>query len=106
MYEIIKTNLLQIQEEIAPCKPRIIAVTKYFDEEAMIEAYNEVATELAASLPSKWYDKLHTWRVFSMLSGPGTHVKNLSSNFIMKNALMKTKDFVGATIETSLGSFL
>lgn len=40
MYETIKQNLLQIQEEIAPCKPRIIAVTKYFDEEAIIEAYN------------------------------------------------------------------
>ncbi len=40
MYETIKQNLLQIQEEIAPCKPRIIAVTKYFDEEAIITAYN------------------------------------------------------------------
>lgn len=40
MFETIKNNLLQIQEEIAPCKPRIIAVTKYFDEEAMIAAYN------------------------------------------------------------------
>ncbi|MBD5402402.1 YggS family pyridoxal phosphate-dependent enzyme [bacterium] len=39
MYETISQNLLQIQEEIAPCKPRIIAVTKYFDEEAMIAAY-------------------------------------------------------------------
>lgn len=39
MYETIKQNLLQIQEEIAPCKPRIIAVTKYFDEEAIIAAY-------------------------------------------------------------------
>lgn len=40
MYETIKKNLLQIQEEIAPCKPRIIAVTKYFDENAMVAAYN------------------------------------------------------------------
>lgn len=39
MFETIKKNLIQIQEEIAPCKPRIIAVTKYFDEEAMICAY-------------------------------------------------------------------
>ena len=30
---------MQIQEEIVPCKPRIIAVTKYFDEEAIISAY-------------------------------------------------------------------
>ena len=39
MYETIKGNLLRIQEEIAPCKPRIIAVTKYFDEEAIVSAY-------------------------------------------------------------------
>jgi hypothetical protein len=40
MFENIRGNLLQIREEIAPCKPRIIAVTKYFDEEAIIAAYN------------------------------------------------------------------
>lgn len=39
MYETIRANLLQIQEEIAPCKPRIIAVTKYFDKDAIVEAY-------------------------------------------------------------------
>jgi pyridoxal phosphate enzyme (YggS family) len=39
MYETVRGNLLRIQEEIAPCKPRIIAVTKYFDEEAMVSAY-------------------------------------------------------------------
>lgn len=40
MFETISKNLLQIQEEIAPSKPRIIAVTKYFDGEAIIQAYN------------------------------------------------------------------
>lgn len=39
MQSNIKENLLQIQEEIAPYKPNIIAVTKYFDESAIIEAY-------------------------------------------------------------------
>ena len=39
MFDYIKENLLQIQEEIAPCKPRIIAVTKYFDADVMIDAY-------------------------------------------------------------------
>ncbi len=39
MFETVKHNLLQIQEEIAPCKPRIIAVTKYFDENAIEAAY-------------------------------------------------------------------
>ena len=40
MERIVRQNLLQIQEEIAPCKPNIIAVTKYFDKQAMICAYN------------------------------------------------------------------
>ncbi|MBR2525348.1 YggS family pyridoxal phosphate-dependent enzyme [bacterium] len=39
MIENIKKNLSQIQEEIAPYTPKIIAVTKYFGVEAMIEAY-------------------------------------------------------------------
>lgn len=36
----IKENVLKIQEEIAPYKPNIIAVTKYFDENKIKEAYN------------------------------------------------------------------
>lgn len=40
MFETVKKNLLRIQEEIAPCKPKIIAVTKYFDEKAMQAAYD------------------------------------------------------------------
>lgn len=39
MFENFKNNLLRIQEEIAPCKPRIIAVTKYFGKEAIEAAY-------------------------------------------------------------------
>ncbi len=36
----VRDNLLQIQEEIAPYTPNIIAVTKYFDESKIIEAYD------------------------------------------------------------------
>lgn len=39
MFDTVKKNLSQIQEEIAPYKPNIIAVTKYFSKEAMISAY-------------------------------------------------------------------
>ena len=39
MYDTVGENLLRIRREIEPCKPRIIAVTKYFDEEAMVSAY-------------------------------------------------------------------
>lgn len=40
MQDTVRQNLLRIQEDIAPYKPNIIAVTKYFDESAIIEAYN------------------------------------------------------------------
>lgn len=40
MFETVKKNLSQIQEEIAPCKPNIIAVTKYFGMDAVIAAYD------------------------------------------------------------------
>lgn len=35
----IKQNLLKIKEDIAPYTPNIIAVTKYFSEDKIIEAY-------------------------------------------------------------------
>ena len=49
MYEKIKQNLLQIQEEIAPYRPNIIAVTKYFDENSMQEAYKAGLRDFAES---------------------------------------------------------
>lgn len=49
MIETVKKNLLQIQEDIAPYKPNIIAVTKYFDENAIIDAYNAGLRDFAES---------------------------------------------------------
>ena len=49
MQDTIKQYLLQIQEEIAPFKPNIIAVTKYFDENAIIAAYNAGIRDFAES---------------------------------------------------------
>ena len=36
----VENNLSELREEIAPYTPTIIAVTKYFDENKLIEAYN------------------------------------------------------------------
>ena len=49
MQNTVRENLLQIQEDIAPCKPNIIAVTKYFDENTMIEAYKAGLRDFAES---------------------------------------------------------
>ena len=39
MYDTVGENLLRIRKEIEPCKPRIIAITKYFPQEAVEKAY-------------------------------------------------------------------
>lgn len=49
MIETVKRNLLQIQEDVAPYKPNIIAVTKYFDENAIVDAYNAGLRNFAES---------------------------------------------------------
>ena len=49
MIETVKRNLLQIQEDVAPYKPNIIAVTKYFDENALVDAYNAGLRNFAES---------------------------------------------------------
>jgi len=40
MDRTIRDNLLEIREDIAPYTPNIIAVTKYFDESKIIQAYD------------------------------------------------------------------
>ena len=49
MQNRVEQNLLQIQEDIAPYKSNIIAVTKYFDESAIIAAYNAGLRDFAES---------------------------------------------------------
>lgn len=37
--QVVKTNLLRLKEKIVPYTPRIIAVTKYYDANAILDAY-------------------------------------------------------------------
>lgn len=55
----VKENLLQIQEDIVPYKPNIIAVTKYFDESAIVEAYNAGLRDFAESRVIESIDKIN-----------------------------------------------
>lgn len=59
MIETVKKNLLQIQEDIAPYKPNIIAVTKYFDENAIIDAYNAGLRDFAESRAIEAIEKIN-----------------------------------------------
>ncbi|MBP3925379.1 YggS family pyridoxal phosphate-dependent enzyme [bacterium] len=59
MQETIEKNLLQIREEIEPCKPNIIAVTKYFDENAIIAAYRAGLRHFAESRALEAIEKIN-----------------------------------------------
>ena len=59
MQHKVRANLLQIQENIAPYKPNIIAVTKYFDENAMVEAYNAGMRDFAESRAIEAVEKIN-----------------------------------------------
>jgi len=54
----IKENLSNIQEEIAPYNPNIIAVTKYFDEVAIEEAYQAGMRDFAESRAIEAIEKI------------------------------------------------
>ena len=59
MDNTVRQNLLRIQEEIAPYTPNIIAVTKYFDESAMINAYNAGLRNFAESRVIEAIEKIN-----------------------------------------------
>ena len=60
MGNLVKRNLLQIQEDIEPCKPRIIAVTKYFGKEAIIDAYESGIRDFGESRVIEACQKIDT----------------------------------------------
>ncbi|MCQ2789307.1 MAG: YggS family pyridoxal phosphate-dependent enzyme [bacterium] len=55
----VKENLLRIQEDIAPYTTNIIAVTKYFDESKLIEAYEAGIRDFGESRIPEAIDKIN-----------------------------------------------
>jgi len=47
--ELVKKNLLDIETEVAPCKVRIIGVTKYFGLDAIVNGYKAGLRDFAES---------------------------------------------------------
>ncbi len=58
MQDIIQRNLREIREQIAPYKPNIIAVTKYFDNTAIEAAYRCGLRDFAESRAVEAVDKI------------------------------------------------
>jgi len=60
MIDVIKKNLLQIQEQIAPYTPKIIAVTKYFGVDAIIGAYEAGLHDFGESRAVEAIEKINS----------------------------------------------
>ncbi len=58
MKDAAKKNLEQIRREIAPLQPNIVAVTKYFTDEAIIAAYEAGLRDFGENRAEKAFDKV------------------------------------------------
>ena len=67
----------------------------------MAAAEEAVAKDIARQLPLTWDDRLSSWRYFSMLANPTTHIRNITGNLLMKG-LNAAKDAVATGIENVL----
>lgn len=92
MQNTIERNLLQIQEDIAPYKPNIIAVTKYFDKDAIISAYNAGIRDFAESRAIEAIEKINSLPEDIRKSSKFHFIGHLQSNKVKK--VVSNFDFI------------
>lgn len=92
MQDTVRENLLQIQEDIAPYKPNIIAVTKYFDENAIIEAYNAGLRDFAESRVVEAVEKINNLPAEIRNNSKFHFIGHLQTNKVKK--VLPTFDYI------------
>jgi len=80
----VKETLSQIQEEIAPYKPNIIAVTKYFDEDAILAAYAAGMRDFAESRTIGAIEKINRLPAVITENSTFHFIGHLQSNKVRK----------------------
>lgn len=92
MQNTVEKNLLQIQEDIAPYKPNIIAVTKYFDGSAIISAYNAGIRDFAESRAIEAIEKINNLPAYIKENSKFHFIGHLQSNKVKK--VVSNFDFI------------
>lgn len=92
MENIVRKNLLQIQEEIAPCKPNIIAVTKYFDSQAIVCAYDAGLRDFAEARVNDAIEKIEALPVEVRENSQFHFIGHLQTNKVAK--VVKYFDYI------------
>lgn len=104
MQNTVRENLLQIQEDIAPYKPNIIAVTKYFDENAIIEAYNAGLRDFAESRVIEAVEKISNLPAEIRNNSKFHFIGHLQTNKVKK--VLPTFDYIHAVDSLKLAKVI
>lgn len=104
MFETVKKNLLQIQEEIAPYRPKIIAVTKYFDEEAIEAAYNAGLRDFGESRAVEAVQKIKNLPEYVRSNSTFHFIGHLQSNKVKK--VIEVFDYIHSVDSVKLAGII
>lgn len=74
------------------------------NQEEMYKNLNEVYDELGQQVTKTTIQKIDSWRYFSMLANPRTHIRNIVGNTAMKYT-QRLKNKVAGVIESSVSVF-
>lgn len=92
MFGTIRDNLLRIQEEIEPCKPKIIAVTKYFGQDAIIGAYEAGVRDFGESRAVEACEKISSLPMEIKQNSTFHFIGHLQTNKV--KLVIKTFDYI------------
>ena len=92
MIEQIKDNLSKIQEEIAPYTPNIIAVTKYYGLDAILDAYSAGLRNFGESRANEAIEKINSLPKEIKENSKFHFIGHLQSNKV--NKVVKNFDFI------------
>lgn len=74
------------------------------DKQTMYENIDSVYEELGSQVPKSTIEKIDSWRYFSMLANPRTHIRNMVGNFAM-GKMQRVKDKLAGGIEDVASTF-
>lgn len=92
MIEQIKENLSKIQEKIAPYTPNIIAVTKYYGLDAILDAYSVGLRNFGESRANEAIEKINSLPKEIKENSKFHFIGHLQSNKV--NRVVKNFDFI------------
>ena len=74
------------------------------DKQTMYKNIDSVYEELGSQVPKSTIEKIDSWRYFSMLANPRTHIRNMVGNVAM-GKMQRVKDKLAGGIEDVVSTF-